>query len=67
MKDKEIILKDEASFRIRVVRKPAGIAGLNSLDFVNEQLHEGQVMDSSTYNFFLTDEELARLVEVAKE
>jgi hypothetical protein len=35
--------------------------GLFSLDIIQESIKDGQVQDSQTYNFFMTEEELKNL------
>ena len=37
--------------------------GLFSLDIIQESLKEGKVVDSQTYNFFMTKEELQSLAD----
>jgi len=62
---KEFTVKEDTTFRLRVkIRKCAAPEGLNSLDFLQESLDNGgQVSISSTYNFFLTDQQLKTLAE----
>ena len=60
---KEFIIKQQKGFRIKVKTwKCARPADLNALDFVQETLDdEGNVLNTSTYNFMLTDNELRSL------
>jgi hypothetical protein len=59
---KEFIVKENAAFRLRVKsRKCLRPADLNSIEFIQETLKDGNVADSSTYNFFMSDEELKAL------
>jgi hypothetical protein len=60
---KEFVIKEQAGFRIRVKTwKCARPTDLNALDFVQEILDDaGNVLDTSTYNFLLSDSELKSL------
>lgn len=60
---KEFIVKEHESFRLRVkMWKCLSPSDLNSLEFTQECLDkDGNVDFDSTYNFFLTDEEIERL------
>jgi len=60
---KTFILKEKSDFRLTVKQqrclKPTD---LNSIEFINESLNEkGEVVDTSTYNFFLTPDEIQKL------
>jgi len=60
---KTFILKERFDFRLTVKQqrclKPTD---LNSIEFINESLNEkGEVVDTSTYNFFLTPDEIQKL------
>ncbi len=60
---KEMVIKEQPGYRL-VLKKHEVTApkGLFSLDMTQESLKEdGSVMDSQTYNFFLTKEELQAL------
>lgn len=59
----EFMAKDEAGFRLRVKHwKCAGPVDLNSLEFTQECIDkDGEVSFSSTYNFFLTNDEIKSL------
>ena len=60
---KEMTIKESAGFRLRLVKHDViSPAGLKSIDFINESLKEdGSVAYSSTYNFFMTEDELKSL------
>jgi hypothetical protein len=60
---KEFVIKQQPGFRIRVrTWKCARPTDLNALDFVQEILDDaGNVLDTSTYNFMLSDSELRSL------
>jgi len=59
----EFIIKNQPGFRIRVKTwKCVRPTDLNALDFVQEILDDsGNVLNTSTYNFLLTDSELRSL------
>jgi len=59
---KEIIIKENPGFRIRMVKHEViSPKGLFSLDLIQESLKDGEVQDTATYNFFMTKEELQSL------
>lgn len=60
---KEFIAKDQDSYKLRVrVSKILAPADLRNIEFIGEQYNnEGKMIESSTYTFFLTDEEIAVL------
>lgn len=61
---KEFVVKENEGFRLRVRKwNCLNPKELNSLEFIQESLKDGKVILDSTYNFFLTDEEIARLCE----
>jgi len=56
---KEFIVKENAGFRLRVKSwKCLAPNDLNSIEFTQECLKDGEVQMTSTYNYFLTDAEL---------
>jgi hypothetical protein len=56
---KEFIVKENEGFRLRVKSwKCLSPNDLNSIEFVQESLKDGEVQLTSTYNYFLTDAEL---------
>jgi len=58
----EATIKENEGFRIRVEKHEViNPKGLFSLDIIQESLKEGDVVDSQTYNFFMTKEELQKL------
>ena len=61
---KNFTVKENAAFRLRVKSwKCSTPADLNSIEFIQESLKDGDVIDTSTYNFFMTDEELKTLAQ----
>ena len=61
---KNFIVKEDDVFRLRVKSwKCLSPADLNSVEFIQESLKDGTVIDTSTYNFFMTDEEVKTLAQ----
>jgi hypothetical protein len=59
---KEITVKESEGFRVRVTKHEVlAPKGLFSLDIIQENIKDGKVQDSQTYNFFMTKEELQKL------
>lgn len=59
----ESTIKESEGFRVRLVKHEVlSPKGLFSIDLINESLKEdGTVSDVSTYNYFMTKDELQRL------
>jgi hypothetical protein len=58
----EATIKENEGFRVRMEKHEViNPKGLFSLDIIQESLKEGDVVDSQTYNFFMTKEELQKL------
>lgn len=59
----EFVIKNQPGFRIKVSTwKCARPSDLNALDFIQEILDDdGNVLNTSTYNFFLSDAEIKSL------
>jgi hypothetical protein len=62
---KEFIVKENAGFRLRVKSwKCVSPSDLTSLEFIQESKDDkGEVTETSTYQFFLTDLEIKTLTE----
>jgi hypothetical protein len=60
---KEMVIKESEGFRLTLVKHEViSPKGLMSIDFINESLKsDGTVGQTSTYNFFMTKEELQSL------
>lgn len=59
---KNFIVKENQAFRLRVKSwKCLSPNNLNSVEFIQECLKDGEVNFSSTYQFFMTDEEMKTL------
>jgi hypothetical protein len=66
---KEFIVKENAAFRLRVKSwKCLSPVDLNSIEFIQECIDkDGEVDFTSTYNFFMTDDEVKTLVKGLSE
>ena len=62
---KEFVVKENLGFRLRVKSwKCSSPKDLNSIEFIQEcKDDKGEVTMSSTYSFFMTDEEVKTLCE----
>lgn len=62
---KEFIVKEDQAFRLRVKSwKCQRPNDLNAVEFIQECIgKDGNVDFTSTYNFFMTDEEMATLAK----
>lgn len=60
---KQFIVTENAAFRLRVeIHNCLNPADLNNINFVQETIdNSGTVIDSSTYNFLLTNNEISTL------
>jgi hypothetical protein len=66
---KEVVIKDDQAFRLRVkMWKCLNPNTINAVEFIQEcKSKEGEVDFSSTYQFFMTDEELNILANSIKQ
>lgn len=61
---KEFTVKEDQAFRLRVKSwKCLSPNNLNSVEFIQECMKDGEVDFSSTYQFFMTDGELKTLAQ----
>ena len=59
---KEMVIKEHDGFRLTLKKHEVlSPKGLFSIDMVQESLKDGKVIDSQTYNFFMTKEEMQTL------
>lgn len=59
---KEMIIKEHEGFRLTLKKHEViNPKGLYSIDMVQESLKDGEVVQSETYNFFMTKEECQAL------
>jgi hypothetical protein len=59
---KEVVIKEHEGFRL-VLKKHEVLSpkGLFSIDFEQQSLKDGEIVDTATYNYFMTQEELQKL------
>ena len=59
---KEMVIKETEGFRLTLKKHEVlNPRGLYSIDMVQESLNDGKVVNSATYNFFMTKEECQTL------
>ena len=60
---KEAVIKESEGFRVRLEKHEVlSPKGLFSIDLINESFDKnGKLVDASTYNYFMTQEELQKL------
>jgi hypothetical protein len=64
VKIKEFTIKDEQAFRMRVRHwKAVSPSNLNSVEFIQDCMRDGEVDFTSTFNFLMTDDELKALAK----
>ena len=53
------VIKENESFRL-ILKKESCVmpVGLNNVEMIQEQLQDGEVTQSSTYQFFMTKDEM---------
>jgi hypothetical protein len=58
------IIKENAGYRLLFKKNPCLLPeGLNNVELIGEQLKDGEVVNSSTYQFFMTRDELNTLAK----
>jgi hypothetical protein len=58
------VIKEKEYFRLTMKKESCLMpVGLNNIEFTGEQLKDGEIINSSTYQFFMTEEELAILAK----
>jgi len=61
---KEFTVKEDQAFRLRVKAwKCLSPSELNAVEFVQECMKDGEVDFTSTYQFFMTDEEMKTMAQ----
>ena len=64
MNIKEFTVKEDEAFRLRVKSwKCVSPNDLNSIEFIQECMKDGEVDFTSTYQFFMTDKDLKVLAQ----
>jgi hypothetical protein len=60
----ETVIKENAGYRLLLKKNPCFLPdGLNNIEFIGEQLKDGEVTQTSTYQFFMTQDELNTLAK----
>ena len=58
------VIKENAGYRLVLQKNPClRPEGLNNIEFTGEQLKDGKITNSSTYQFFMTQDELEILTK----
>ena len=58
------VIKENEEFRLTLKKEPCLMpTGLNNVEMTQEQLKDGEVTQSSTYQFFMTVEEMNTLAK----
>ena len=58
------VIKDKEDFRLTLKKEPCLMPeGLNNVEMIQEQLKDGKVTQTSTYQFFMTAEEMNTLAK----
>ena len=58
------IIKEKEEYRLTMKKEPCAMpAGLNNIEMIQEQLKDGEVTQTSTYQFFMTQDELHNLAK----
>ena len=61
---KDFIVKEDNAFRLRVKSwKCLNPSNLNAVEFIQECMKDGKVDFASTYQFFMTDEDMKALAK----
>jgi hypothetical protein len=62
------VIKESEGFRLTLKKEPCLMpAGLNNIEMVQEQLKDGEVIQTSTYQFFITEDEMKVLAKALTE
>ena len=58
------IIKEKEEYRLAMKKEPCLMPeGLNNVEMIQEQLQDGKVTQTSTYQFFMTAEEMNALAK----
>jgi hypothetical protein len=58
------VIKENVGFRLTLKKEPCLMpAGLNNVEMIQEQLQDGRVIQTSTYQFFMTQDEMNTLAK----
>jgi hypothetical protein len=64
IKQHKFTIKENEGYRMRVTKHEViAPKGMYALDFIQESLKDGKIVESQTYNFFMTQDDLKVLCE----
>lgn len=64
----QTIIKEKEDFRLIMKKEPCLMPlGLNNIEMTQEILKDGKVTQASTYQFFMTQDEMHRLAKALTE
>jgi hypothetical protein len=64
IKQHKFTIKENEGYRMRVTKHEVlAPKGTYALDFIQESLKDGKIVESQTYNFFMTQDDLKVLCE----
>ena len=64
----KIIIKENDGFRLTLEKNACLMPmGLNTIEMIQEQLKDGEITNTSTYQFFMTYDEMNRLAKALTE
>ena len=59
-----VVIKEKEEFRLTIKKELCVMpVGLNNVEMIQEQLKDGEVTQTSTYQFFMTQDELETLAK----
>ena len=59
IKQKQFTIKENSGYRMRVTQhEVTAPKGIYSIDFIQESLKDGKVVDSQVYNFFMSADDI---------
>jgi hypothetical protein len=62
------VIKDKKDFRLTLKKEPCvAPTGLYNIEMTQEQLKDGEVTQTSTYQFFMTEDEMHTLAKALTE
>lgn len=62
------VIKEKEEYRLTMKKEPCLMpAGLNNVEMTQEQLKDGEVTQTSTYQFFMTQDEMNTLAKALME
>ena len=62
------VIKENEGFRLTLKKEPClRPEGLNNVEMIQEQLKDGEVIATSTYQFFMTEDEMDLLAKALVE